>query len=66
MLWDALREAKPPGFRDCAIEVVRTKAGATDWEARLIAKRGSTSGELKKIFAKAKSALQEQYGFLDD
>jgi hypothetical protein len=66
MLWDALRSEKPEGYRDCAIEVVRTKPGASDWDAQLIAKGGTIKGDLKRLFAKAKSRLQEQYGFLDD
>jgi hypothetical protein len=66
MLWDALRSEKPAGYRDCAIEVVRAKTGAADWDAQLIAKSGAAKGELQEIFAKAKSKLQEQYGFLDD
>jgi hypothetical protein len=66
MLWDALRSAKPEGYRDCAIEVVRAKTGAADWDAQLIAKHGIATGDLKRVFAQAKSKLQEQYGFLDD
>jgi hypothetical protein len=66
MLWDALRSEKPEGYRDCAIEVVRAKTGSADWDARLIAKGETVNGDLKRVFAQAKSKLQEQYGFLDD
>jgi hypothetical protein len=66
MLWEALRTEQPSGFRDCAIRVVRVKAGPWDWDAELIAKSGTIGGGLENVFANAKRTLQQQYGWLDD
>ena len=66
MLWDALRSARPEGYRDCAIQVVRAKTGAADWDAQLIAKGGIAKGELQEVFAKAKRELQKLYRWRDD
>jgi hypothetical protein len=66
MLWNALRAEKPAGYRNCVIEVVRAKAGAAEWEAGLVMDNGTVSSDLARVFARAKSRLQDQYGWLDD
>jgi hypothetical protein len=66
MLWEALRAEQPPGFRDCAIRVVRVKAGPSNWDAELIAKGGTIGGTLANVFAKAKRELQQRYGCLEE
>jgi len=66
MLWDALRAEKPPGYRDCAIRVVRAKGGPPDWDAQIVTQRQVATAELEAVFAKAKRELQRQYGYLDD
>jgi hypothetical protein len=66
MLWEALRAEQPAGFRECSIRVVRTKAGSADWDAELVTGQGSADGALAAVFAKAKAALQKQYGWRDD
>ncbi len=66
MLWEALRAEQPAGFRECSIRVVRAKAGPSDWDAELVTGQGGANGALATVFAKAKSALQAQYGWRDD
>ena len=66
MLWEALRAEQPPGFRDCAIRVVRARRAAADWDAELVAKPGPDQADLDRVFARAKAQLQEQYSWRDD
>jgi hypothetical protein len=66
MLWEALRKEKPPGYRDCAIRVVRTKGARSDWNAEIVTRHQVPGDQLERVFAKAKQELQQQYGYLDD
>jgi hypothetical protein len=66
LLWEALRAEAPPGYRDCAIEVVRAKTGARDWGAKLLVRGAAADARLEQVFARAKAELQQRYGWTDD